>query len=370
MINKYYQDDQRLDILVLGPMQEKSEQPSSGTTIRQALEEILASPPAQALLAASHTTAFKVHIPDGWDDHEIINGVLSHIDIADLVIINLTPKEGPEGVASPNVYYELGLVHSLGLPVIIIAQKGTKLPFYASQLRHTRVADFTVAEIKDKLTDPILRFLDLQDDTDFTNNRVTQFYDGLPLVDISASVGLATGYYYNFVSRLLREGNFISLYPEKIKQLIIVRPTNVLETYEQDKQRLTETLARHGYKLKTEKLDAPVSDGKGPCWIEHYDGIVIDLPRTIYPLKISPRLLAMQERLDKSPAAATTQQRDRLLRQASERLLDRIERAIRYHVRKEREGYRASLLHFSTIEQLPGLLLQFGAIPDNNQQGQ
>ena len=360
MINKHYQDDQHLDILILGPMRGKDEEHSAGALVKKAVETILSEPPAKSLLQESHTTGYSVHIPDGFEEQEIVRNIFARLDITDLVIINLTPKDGPGGEPSANVYYELALIHALGLNAILLAQQGTKLPFYANTLNNTRVDSFSVEALTAVLRNPLLKFLDLKDTTDFTDNRVTQFYDDLPIVDISAAVGLATGYYYNFVGRLLRDGSFVSLYPGKINQLVIVRPTNVMDTYDQDKERLTGVLKEAGYELVNEKLDPPAGDKKGPVWIDHVKGIVIDLPRTIYPLKISPRLLSLQERLDKKNSPAAAQKRDMLLKQASERLLDRVEHAIRYHVRKQQEGYRGNLLHFTTIPRLPELLKQLG----------
>jgi hypothetical protein len=361
MAAKSYQDDNRLDVLVLGPMDDNAGVTSSTAIIGKAVEMILSEPGTRALLNQTKTVAWNVHIPEEWDEQEIVHGILSQLDIADIVIINLTPKDGPAGCPSPNVYYELGLLHSLGMPVIPVHQAGTELPFYIRSLKTYRVPEFKPEIVANELRKPLLKFLDPVDETDFTDNRISQFYDHLPIVDISAAIGLATGYYYNFVGRLLRDGSFISAYPDKVKRLIIVRPTNVLDTFEQDRERLKTVLANAGFRLVTEKLDAPPGDGKGPAWIDHIDGIIIDLPRTIYPLKISPRLLSMQDRLDKPGGNA--RQRDIYLRQTSERLLDRVQRAILYHVKKEREGYRKNLLHFAKIDEVPGLLIQFGLTP-------
>jgi nucleoside 2-deoxyribosyltransferase len=365
MAIKNYSEDNRLDILVLGPMDDKHEQASSTAVIAEALNQLLAEPGFTALLRNNNTKTYETHIPESWDEQEIVKGILSRLDIADLVIVNLTPKEGPGGQPSPNVYYELGLLHSLGMPVILLFQKGTQVPFYVRTNKSYRVTQFNTEEVKEALRGPLVKFLDPGDYTDFTDNRITQFYDGLPIVDISAAVGLATGYYYNFVGRLLREGSFISAYPDRIKHLVIIRPADILNTYEQDKIRLTAVLSGAGLQLKTEKLDAPPGDDKGPAWIDHIDGVVIDLPRTIYPLKISPRILAMQERLDK-PARhpSNPAYRNMLLKQASEKLLDKVEQVILYHVNKEREGYRKKLLHFCKMDALPGLLQELGVKKD------
>jgi nucleoside 2-deoxyribosyltransferase len=357
MTNKSYFENNRLDILILGPMGSHNGADSSTLTIGKAVQQLLEEPATQELLQKTGTTNYYVHIPEEWNEQEIINGILSRLDIADLVIINLTPRDGPAGSPSPNVYYELGLVHSLGLPVIPIYQSGTNIPFYVLTTRGYIVPEFTQEFVAAELRAPVLKFLDLDDETDFSDNRISQFYDHLPIIDISAAVGLATGYYYNFVGRLLRDGSFVSAYPEKVKQLIIVRPDNVLDTYEQDLGHLKRVLEDAGFTLTTEQLPEPPGDRKGPAWISHINGIVIDLPRTIYPLKISPRLLAMQDRLDKpGMSQASIKQRNLFLRQVSEQLLDRVQRAILYHVNKEREGYRKTLLHFARINEVPGLI--------------
>lgn len=357
MIKKTYFENNRIDILILGPMGGDKGIESSTSIIGKAVTQLLAEERIKELLAKTGTSNYFVHIPEEWNEQEIINGVLSRLDIADLVIINLTPRDGVNGFPSPNVYYELGLIHALGLPVIPVYQAGTNAPFYVLTTRSYVVTEFTIEAVMNELRLPIQRFLDLDDNTDFSDNRVTQFYDHLPIIDISAAVGLATGYYYNFVGRLLRDGSFITSHPEKVKHLIIVRPNNVLDTYEQDLEQMKKVLSSADLTLTTEQLPEPPGDRKGPAWINHINGIVIDLPRTIYPLKISPRLLSLQDRFDKpGMSAATAQQRNIVLRQVSEQLLDRVQRAILYHVNKEREGYRKSLLHFARIEELPALI--------------
>lgn len=293
-----------------------------------------------------------------------MNDVLTWLDVADLVIVNLTPLEGPAGKSpSSNAYYELGLVHALGLPVILLAQEGTDVPFYFRTSRYYEVADFTVPVLVEALRNPIQRFLVPANSNSFSDNRVTQFY-GLPIVDISAAVGLATGYYHNFVGRLLRDGSFVTAYPAKVRHLIVVRPPDVLHTYRQDHDLLIATLVRAGFTLQKEQLSAPAGDENGDAWIEHVDGVVIDLPRTIYPLKSSPRLLALRERMDKSDGSSVSEQhQEQMLRQHGTNLVQRIERIIRYHVRREREGYRGQLLEFANLDEMPTILRRLGIAP-------
>ena len=82
--------DHPLDILVLGAMQGR--EASASAAIREALETLLAEAPISQLLADRGITQTAVHIPESWDEGEIINDVLAHLDVADLVVVNITPR--------------------------------------------------------------------------------------------------------------------------------------------------------------------------------------------------------------------------------------------------------------------------------------
>jgi hypothetical protein len=60
-------------------------------------------------------------------DAEIMSGsllqqIIRRIASADLVIVDLSQ-------ANPNIYYELGIVHSLGVPTILLLRKSERIPF-------------------------------------------------------------------------------------------------------------------------------------------------------------------------------------------------------------------------------------------------
>jgi nucleoside 2-deoxyribosyltransferase len=62
-----------------------------------------------------------------------MNDILRSIHEADYIIADLTEQ-------NPNVYYELGLAHATGKPIILITQNIGKLPF---DLRHQRVIEYS-----------------------------------------------------------------------------------------------------------------------------------------------------------------------------------------------------------------------------------
>jgi len=368
MFRSSYYEDGILEIVVLGPMESDNKHVSSSTKqIGTAIDELLQEDELKHFLQQTNTRPEKVKIPENWMNSEIVNGIMGHVDTADLVVVNITPYDGVKGNPSPNVFYEIGLLHALGMPVICINQKGFDPPFYIRTNRILEVASFDIDHIKDALRLSLTQFLNPDDYTDFTDNRITQFYGGLPIVDISAAVGLATGYYYNFVGRLLTNGGIISLNKDKVKRLLIVRPNDIMNSYEEDKETMIQTLSEHGYKLVEERnLAIPEKDDKGGIWVYHVDGVIIDLPRTIYPLKISPRLLSLQDRMDKRGSFnKQNPRRSTLLKQTSERLLDRVENVILYHARREGERFRTKLLDFTTIEQLPEVLRKYGVKPNS-----
>jgi hypothetical protein len=58
----------------------------------------------------------------------IIADIIRHIYDAHLVVAEITPS-------NPNVYYEVGYAHAMNKPTILIAEKGTDLPFDVSPFR-------------------------------------------------------------------------------------------------------------------------------------------------------------------------------------------------------------------------------------------
>ncbi|MDT4860203.1 hypothetical protein FQZ97_947490 [compost metagenome] len=66
-----------------------------------------------------------------WENHAIIQDIVDLIDRSAIVVCDCTGR-------NPNVFYEIGIAHSLGKEVILITQDGNDVPFDLTHLRHIR----------------------------------------------------------------------------------------------------------------------------------------------------------------------------------------------------------------------------------------
>jgi len=68
---------------------------------------------------------------DIWENPAIIQDVVSLIDRSKVVICDCTGR-------NPNVFYEIGIAHTLGREVILITQADADIPFDLRHLRYVR----------------------------------------------------------------------------------------------------------------------------------------------------------------------------------------------------------------------------------------
>jgi hypothetical protein len=68
---------------------------------------------------------------DIWENPAIIQDVVSLIDRSKVVICDCTGRK-------PNVFYEIGIAHTLGREVILITQADADIPFDLGHLRYVR----------------------------------------------------------------------------------------------------------------------------------------------------------------------------------------------------------------------------------------
>lgn len=129
------------------------------------------------------------HDPSGSAD--IFDFIMKQLDTADLLVADLSHD-------NPNVYYELSIRHSLGLPYALISQKPPRFDIAQLRCQTYKPDDLgnaeTIALLKAYLR---ARHEDILGRKDVLN-PITEFY-GAPLAEVSPASGLSLGYYRNFI---------------------------------------------------------------------------------------------------------------------------------------------------------------------------
>lgn len=155
---------------------------------------------------------------------DISGEVFARIDECDLGIFDCSgPVHAVEDGsvlrerASPNVIYEVGLMHALGRPTVIVDIPGLSV-FYLSQCYHCLVKDFDVGTLRIALDVSLREVINsaLSPQTFFFSdglggddpaedplqnpelNPLTKHYS-MPLIELASSTGLATGYFRNML---------------------------------------------------------------------------------------------------------------------------------------------------------------------------
>jgi hypothetical protein len=85
-----------------------------------------------ALKAASEDAGLRCRRADDlWENPAVIQDVVSLIDRSKIVICDCTGR-------NPNVFYEIGIAHTLGRDVILITQSESDIPFDLRHLRYVK----------------------------------------------------------------------------------------------------------------------------------------------------------------------------------------------------------------------------------------
>lgn len=83
-----------------------------------------------AITRAAERTEMRCSRVDGiWENHSVIQDVISLIDRSRYVVCDCSGR-------NPNVFYEIGIAHTLGKEVILITQSGDDVPFDLKHLRY------------------------------------------------------------------------------------------------------------------------------------------------------------------------------------------------------------------------------------------
>lgn len=164
---------------------------------------------------------------------DIARYVFSRIEACDLLIADISAR-------SPSVMYEIAVAHALGKPYLLLDyspyDKEKEIWYFNGALVRT-VPSFAELELRKTLRTVFRSILApaTRGVENFSDNKLTTYYDGVPLVDVSAVAGIAAGYFHNFVQHMAHELGPISL--GEYRQLLIVRPSDI-ENVESFKQRM------------------------------------------------------------------------------------------------------------------------------------
>lgn len=228
---------------------------------------------------------------------DIPENVFDAIDDSDLVIADLSGNK-------PAVIYELAFTHALGIETILVGGPETR-SFYLSQSRIAQVdfdanpIDFAPFHLE------VDGWLAHRNKLFNSKNPLQRFY-GAPLPDISAANGLAAGFYDNFARPVLSTGQIVlrergadgAVREETrdLKGLIVLRPKDLELSVEQLRDELQEALnAEFPGEVRLGGRDSAVvrtKEGERTAFFTVRD-YVIDIPRTMFSLKLSPRLRRM-----------------------------------------------------------------------------
>ena len=165
-------NDGTLDVLILGPMG-AGVAPSEQNCVRlkAAVEELLARAEFTERLRACGYQRFNVTAPEHLQGNRIANEVFRELDKADLVVLDLSSRPGTTA-PSPNVMYELALVHALGLPFMLISSTMDPAPFYVAHDRVRHAAYDKLEATAAELYGPFAAYLDPKNRQNFADNAV------------------------------------------------------------------------------------------------------------------------------------------------------------------------------------------------------
>jgi nucleotide-binding STING sensor domain-containing protein len=286
-------------IFIIGPMSDDSGLPLDNIRhIKAALETIFQG-----------RGDIQIDIPQEQYTPNIPMTVFSAIDFSDLVIADISHR-------SPNVMYELAFADALGIPTMLIempdAPADPRLPrksiFYLAQNRTHQPASIAQQELVAQLR-PLMDDWLAKPERYSGGGPLSQFFHGIPLVDVSAVAGIALGYAENFIVPLVTaiqgpagKGPMKQTYDGKDvpdpTAIVVVLPIDLDNLVQEEKwleNELGKSFGERGTLCKV--LTAETLKGKRtvPFYIE---GIFIDIPRTLIPLRRSPRIRRMQKAKD------------------------------------------------------------------------
>lgn len=288
----------------------------------------------------------------------VTDGVFPLIDGAELAVMDLS-------YGSENVMYELAMFHALGKPTLpVLLSSSTHVadpPFYLKECHVCTVPRFTVVELRKALRKTVRNVVlgtDLGHDP--AMNPMTRFY-GLPLTDVSATTGIATGYVHNFVQHVIRSSNggvFARLGPE-VKSLVILRPERLADI-DSMRAAVERRLASEGLEFERVKgevqplLEVP-DQARKEVIILRCKNYLFDVPSPLVAQLSSPRyrrVLSLQTQ-SKGPKSEEVMARVRKIEeQLIDHFFDKVVQLVQVYV----QNVSPEKLEFKTLDEFVAML--------------
>lgn len=136
---------------------------------------------------------YNVFVPGSEGTGTITNNIIMNLDHSELVVANVTGN-------NPNVMYEVGIRHCMGLPCILVTED--TVPFDISGELYHKIDIDDVEGSREKLKEALEGAHDMIANEKLFSNPVTNYYQA-PLTEVSPAAGLALGYVYNFAQNVI-----------------------------------------------------------------------------------------------------------------------------------------------------------------------
>lgn len=298
-----------------------------------------------------------LHTPEVDEFGSIPDTVFNMISFAELGILDLSAN-------SPSVMYELTLMHALGIPIIPIHLKNKvkkrngKLPFYLQHDYCLIMENFRIPSLIDALRPKIRAGLKLQILGGEQNNNPLTRYFGVPLIDASASTGLATGYFHNFIQHLIHQSDNVIDKNTDLDLIVVLKPESLDDTARL-RSKIEDLAVKFGLEIelvgaKDGKVYEDRKQVRGQMVIFKLGRYIFDTPAPLLAQKSSP----MHTKLSKMLAGAFGPRRDEIETVFRKRQSDMIEKFLST-LKSLSVGPSCdpNLMEVKTIEEFEAMLL-------------
>ncbi|MEP1535129.1 MAG: hypothetical protein ABJX35_01660 [Hyphomicrobiales bacterium] len=221
-------DYKSFKVFVIGPMFREGEGPGGIKYSDQIYNIVRAINAIGADLQREHGIHLDVDAPDRRirDIQNIPDFALGEIDLCDFAVADISGR-------SPSVMYEIAILHALGTPTLLIDQNPAKIEdavYYLKDLMVRGVDSFSQENVQAELKSPIgvLTGVEESGRQDYTLNKISEYYRGVPLVDIRALTGIATSYYANFLRHVLHPFGPLAS-DHTLDRLVVLTPSMIID---------------------------------------------------------------------------------------------------------------------------------------------